>query len=140
MKANVPLGASAEVSLKASPETLASYVGSGGLDVFSTPWMIALMERAAAAAAEPCLDSAFTTVGISVDVRHLAGTPPGATVKAVAKLISADGARLTFEVRAEDPWGLIGEGRHERMIVDADRFLGRVSGRASGAPGNEEGR
>ncbi len=140
MKVQIPPGASAEVTLEASPETLASHVGSGGLDVFSTPWMIALMERAAAKAAEPYLDPASTTVGTAVDVRHLAGTPPGATVRAAAKLLSADGGRLVFEVRAEDRWGLIGEGRHERMIVDVYRFLGRVSGRASGAPGNGEGR
>lgn len=140
MRVNVPRGASAEVSLEASPETLASHVGSGGLDVFSTPWMIALMERAAAKAVLPFLDPSDTTVGTAVDIRHLAGTPPGAIVRATARLLSVEGRRLVFEVRAEDRWGLVGEGRHERMIVDVDKFLGRVSGRASGAPGNAEGR
>lgn len=140
MRFSVPDGVGAEVSAEASPETLASHVGSGGLDVFSTPWMIALMERAAAKAAEPYLDPSCTTVGTAVDVRHLAGTPPGATVSATARLLSSDGRRLVFEVRAWDRWGVVGEGRHERMIVDIGKFLGRVSERASGAPGNPEGR
>lgn len=137
---SVPEGACAEVTAAASPETLASCVGSGGLDVFSTPWMIALMERAAAKAAQQYLDPASTTVGTSVDVRHLAGTPPGAMVRATARLVSSEGRRLVFEVRAEDARGLIGEGRHERMVVDVERFLGRVSERASGAAGKTEGR
>lgn len=64
------------------------------------------------------LDPSDTTVALAVDIRHLAGTPPGEIVRATARLLSAEGRRLVSEVRAEDRRGLVGDGRHERMIVD----------------------
>jgi fluoroacetyl-CoA thioesterase len=105
---------------------LASTVGSGGLEVFSTPALIALMENAARAAVEPLLPSDQTTVGVRVDIRHLAPSPPGEPVRARAELIEVDGRRLVFQVEAFDSRDQIGAGTHERMVVDPARLLARA--------------
>lgn len=137
---DIPAGSSAVEVMVATPRTLASSVGSGGLDVFSTPAMIALMERAAVSAAAPFLGSGRTTVGTKLDVRHTAATVPGTMVTAEAVLLRSEGRRLEFAVRAFDPSGTIGEGFHERVVVDTARFLDRAATRASACPGDEEGR
>ena len=106
---------------------LASAVGSGGLDVFSTPSLIALMEHAARNAVEHLLAADQLTVGTRIDVRHLAATPLGAPVRARAELIEVAGRRLIFRVEAFDPEEKIGEGTHERVIVDPARLLARAA-------------
>jgi fluoroacetyl-CoA thioesterase len=106
---------------------LASSVGSGGLDVFSTPSLIALMENAARAAVEPLVPADQTTVGVRVDVRHLAASAPGEQIHARAELTEVDGRRLVFHVEAFDAHEKIGEGLHERMVVDPARLLARAT-------------
>jgi predicted thioesterase len=106
--------------------TLASQVGSGSLDVLATPSLIALMEQAACDAIHRHLPGGQTTVGVRIDVRHLAPTPPGIQISARAELVEVDGRRLVFRVEAFDAHEKIGEGVHERAIVDADRLLGRA--------------
>jgi predicted thioesterase len=113
----------------ADNDSLASTVGSGGLPVFSTPAMIALMERAAARAVEPFLCEGRITVGSMIDVRHLAASPPGAEITATAVLEGIEGRRLLFRVSASDGSGMIGEGTHGRVIVDIERFMRRVAER-----------
>lgn len=110
---------------------VASAVGSGGLDVFSTPSMIALMENAARSAVESVLAPDQTTVGVHVHVRHLAATPAGDQVRARAELIELDGRRLIFRVEAFDTHEKIGEGTHERMVVDPARLLARAKAKRS---------
>ncbi|MGI9144956.1 MAG: thioesterase family protein [Chloroflexota bacterium] len=105
---------------------LASTVGSGGLEVFSSPALIALMENAARAAVEALLPAQQTTVGVRVDVRHLAPSPAGEHVRARAELTEVDGRRLVFHVEAFDTHEKIGEGTHERMVVDPARLLARA--------------
>ena len=105
---------------------LASTLGSGGLEVFSTPSLIALMENAARCAVEPLLPADRSTVGVRVDVRHLTPSPPGEQVRARAELIEVDGRRLVFRVEAFDSHEKIGEGTHERMVVDPARLLARA--------------
>jgi fluoroacetyl-CoA thioesterase len=106
---------------------LASTLGSGSLDVLGTPAMIALMERAAVACVGESLAAGTTTVGIHIDVRHLAPTPAGIAVTARAELLEVAERRLTFRVTASDGAETIGEGRHERAIVDAARLLARAA-------------
>ena len=106
---------------------LASTVGSGGLDVLATPALIALMEHAARNAVEPHLPADQTTVGVHIDVRHLAASPLGAQVRVRAELIELSGRRLIFRVEAFDAHEKIGEGTHERAIVDPARLLSRAS-------------
>ena len=104
-------------------ENTAAYVGAGGVEVFATPMMIALMEQAAWQSVANNLDPGYVTVGTSVNVRHLAATPIGQRVRAIAELMQIDGRRLVFNVEAYDENQKIGEGQHERFIVNLDRFL-----------------
>jgi fluoroacetyl-CoA thioesterase len=103
--------------------------GSGSVPVFSTPRLVALLEEAAVHATAGRLDPGETTVGTRVDVVHLAATPVGDRVHAEARLETIDGRRLAFTVAAFDSSGKIGEGRHERIIVNEQRFLERVRNR-----------
>lgn len=105
----------------------ASAVGSGGLDVFATPSMVALMENAAMNAVAPYLPEGSTTVGSEINVVHNRPTGIGTTVYATAELLSIEGRKLVFKVRAEDSAGAIGEGGHVRYIVDVERFLSKLN-------------
>jgi fluoroacetyl-CoA thioesterase len=120
-----------ESSTTVDDSKLASTVGSGGLEVFSTPSLIALMENAARSAVESLLPADQTTVGVRVDVRHLAASPRGEQVRARAELVEVDGRRLVFHVEAFDSHERIGEGTHERMVVDPARLLARAEAKRS---------
>ncbi len=88
--------------------------------------MVALMESAAVAAIESLLPEGKTSVGIALDVKHLAATPPGQQVRARAEVIEVDGRKVTFRVQAWDERERIGEGTHTRFVIDVARFLQRV--------------
>lgn len=107
-------------------ENTAAAFGCGSLEVFSTPAMIALMEGAAVACVDEALEPGQTTVGTLVEIRHQAATPVGMTIKAQAHLTEVKGRKLVFEITASDDKEVIGEGRHERYIVDAQRFLAKA--------------
>lgn len=101
-------------------------LGSGDMAVFATPAMIALMENAAMLAVAQHLPEGSTTVGAMMSSSHVKPTAPGREVKATAVLKEVDGRKLTFEVRAEDENGVIGEGTHIRYIVDRNKFLSKL--------------
>ena len=105
----------------------AKALGSGGLDVLSTPKLIALMENAALLSARPYLEEGSDTVGTLLNVKHLAATPVGMTVRAEAELIEIDRRRLVFSVKAWDEVELVGEGTHERFIVDMEKFTNKCN-------------
>jgi len=107
-------------------ELTAARQGSGTVAVFGTPALVALMEEAAVAAVAGHLTSDRTSVGIRIDVRHLAATPVGMRVRVRAELEEVDGRTLTFRVQAWDETELVGEGIHERVIVTESRFMERV--------------
>ncbi|MEZ0394357.1 MAG: thioesterase family protein [Desulfurococcaceae archaeon] len=94
--------------------------------VLATPAMIAFMEYVALKCVEPYLQPGQTTVGVLVNVRHLNPSPEGSTVDVEAELVAVEGRRLTFKVVARLGNVLIGEGTHERYVVDVDKFLARV--------------
>ena len=102
---------------------VASAVGSGTLEVFSTPMMAALMEAAASECLQPYLAPGQTSVGSFLKVAHLSPTPVGLIVNATATITAVDKNKVTFEVIASDEKGIIGSGEHVRHIVDADQFL-----------------
>lgn len=108
-------------------ENTAAAVGAGGVEVFGTPMMIALMENAAWKAVAEHLDPGYVTVGTVVNIRHLAATPLGQKVRASAELTEVDGRRLVFRVTAYDEKQKIGEGQHERFIVHLERFLDKMN-------------
>lgn len=116
-------GLTGEMTTTVVHENTAAHVGAGGVEVFATPMMIALMENASWKAVADYLDEGYVTVGTLVNVRHLAATPLGQQVRATAKLIEIDGRRLVFQVEAYDEQKKIGEGQHERFIVNLDRFM-----------------
>lgn len=120
-------GIKGEATTTVVHENTAAAVGAGGVEVFGTPMMVALMENAAWAAVAKELDDGHVTVGTVVNVKHLAATPLGQRVRATAELIEIDGRRLVFRVEAHDEKQKIGEGLHERFIVNLERFLGRIS-------------
>ncbi len=109
-----------------TPDRCAGAVGSGELDVFATPSMIALIEETAWRSVAPYLQPGEGTVGTALDVRHLAATPVGLKVVCETELTLTDRRRLVFTVRVYDPFGLVGEGTHERFVIQYDRFMKKV--------------
>lgn len=107
-------------------EHTAPFVGSGKVRVLATPVMINLFEAAALACCEHLLPEGHQSLGIHLDVRHIAATPVGMEVNATAELVKVDGRTLTFRVEARDARELIGDGTHERVIVNVERFDLRV--------------
>ena len=107
-------------------ENTATAVGSGVLEVFATPCMLALMEKTACDSIIPYLDEGWGSVGTRVDIKHVAATPIGMTVRCESELTEVDGRRLAFTVKAYDDAGLIGEGTHERFLVDNEKFQGKA--------------
>ncbi len=107
-------------------EHTAPFVGSGKVRVLATPVMINLFEAAALACCEQHLPPGHQSLGIHLDVRHIAATPVGMRVTATAELVKIDGRKLTFRVEAHDERELIGDGLHERVVVNVERFDERV--------------
>ena len=107
-------------------EMLARNVGSGLVRVFATAMMIALIEKAAVYSVEPFLEPGQGTVGTHVDVSHCSATPLGMKVWAETELVGIDRRKLVFKVAAYDERGLIGEGRHERFIIDNRKFQAKA--------------
>ena len=105
----------------------AKEMGSGSLEVFSTPALVALMEMASVNCISGCLEEGKTTVGIFINVNHSSPTPLGMTVGAESELICIDGRRLVFKITAFDMSGIVGSATHERMIVDADKLMEKAN-------------
>ena len=104
-------------------ELTAAYWADGGVAVFSTPAMIGLMEVASAKAVHGHLPEGTNTVGVEVNIRHLAATPIGMKVRATGELIEVNNNRLVFKVEAYDEEKKIGEGTHTRYLIDQTRFM-----------------
>jgi fluoroacetyl-CoA thioesterase len=122
-------GLTGEASVTVTDDLTAAALGSGSVDAFSTPALIALLEAAAIDALKGRLPEGQTTVGVGLNVRHLAATPVGMTVNVTATLKEIDGRRLVFDVEAWDAVERIGAGTHERFIVDRARFEERLRGK-----------
>ncbi len=119
----LPIGLKGQAETTVNEQNTAAAMGSGLLPVFATPAMLALMENAAATSVQPYLGEGEGTVGTRLEVSHLAATPIGLAVRAESELVAVDRRKLTFTVRA---WGgeeLIGEGTHQRFVIDNARFL-----------------
>jgi len=113
-------------STEVSSDNVASAVGSGSLNVFSTPMMIALMEQAACNALSEFMHEDDTTVGTLVNVSHLAASVVGKMITAKATVISIDGRKISFEVSASDGDNEIGNGSHVRFIVNKEKFMSKI--------------
>ena len=123
-------GLEGSVDLTVGEEHTAPSVGSGAIHVLGTPVMINLMEAAALAAAEHLLPAGHQSLGIHLDVSHIAATPVGMKVRATAEVTAVEGNRIKFRVEAHDEADMIGEGTHERVVVNVERFDKRVRQKA----------
>ena len=122
----VDLGIKGRQETTVTAANVAMNVGSGVVKVFATPMMIALIEKAAVLSVEPFLESGQSSVGTKINVSHVAATPEGMKVWAETELIEIDRRRLVFKVAAYDERGLIGEGTHERFIIDVEKFQAKA--------------
>lgn len=113
--------------LMVTPELSAKHIGSGSVMVFATPMMVALMEKTCRLSVSGYLDKGFETVGTMLNVSHCAATPVGMEVWCESELIEIDRRRLVFKVACYDKAGLIGEGTHERFIIDEAKFQAKVN-------------
>lgn len=112
-------------------ELTARSMGSGDLEVYATPAMVALMEGTAADSVKSELDEGKGSVGTSIKIKHLAATPIGMRVRCESELIKASGRGLVFRVAAFDEKDKIGEGTHERFIISNDKFQSKANSKLS---------
>ncbi len=131
MNPNLEPGLVGEASAVVTETETAQAIGSGDVPVLGTPALVALLEQAAVNAIAGRLDPGLTTVGVQIDVRHLAATPGGATVRARATLTAVKGRSLTFHLVAHDEVEQVAEGAHRRVIVDRARFVHKANAKRS---------
>ena len=122
----IELGIRGRQETTVTPANIATNVGSGKVQVFSTPMMIALIEKAAVLSIDPFLENGQSSVGTHINVSHIAATPMGMRVWAETEVIEIDRRRVTFSVKAYDERGLIGEGTHDRFIIDVEKFQSKA--------------
>lgn len=122
------IGFSAISEVVVSSENTAIALGSGDLEVFATPAMVALMENAAMKAVAPTLDEGATSVGTQISVSHIKASGIGATIIAGATITAVEGRKITLTVEAREDGVLIGEGQHTRFVVDREKFMQKVRG------------
>jgi len=125
--ANIPIGTSGEEKLLVTSEVAINFLGAEGARVLSTPHMIGYMERTCRNLVLPLLDPGHDTVGTHVNVYHRAAAPMGATVTFRAEVIKAGEKRVDFRVEAWDETEKIGEGTHERAIINVAKFATRMA-------------
>ncbi|MEM1618814.1 MAG: thioesterase family protein [Desulfurococcaceae archaeon] len=122
----IPLGVVCSEEFLIGEEHIAKHVGSGNVRVLSTPSMIAFMERTSMNCVQRYLPEGYTTVGVLVNVKHVNPAPVGSTIRVESRIVLREGRKLVFEVKAYYGDLLIGEGVHERFIVNTEKFIDKV--------------
>jgi fluoroacetyl-CoA thioesterase len=125
--ANIPVGTKGERTLLVTSEVAIDFLGMGGARVLSTPHMIGYMERTCRDTVLPLLENGYDTVGTQVTVAHLAAAPMGMTVTFKAEVTGVQDRRVLFRVEAFDEKEKIGEGTHERAIINVAKFTTRLA-------------
>ncbi len=131
---SLTLGLTREETFQVEEQHTAYHIGSGDERVLGTPWMISFMERVSNRLVNEYLPEGIMSVGIHVDVRHLAATPVNATIRVRAKITNLESRRVTLAVEAWDSLDKIGEGQHTRALVERQRFLEKVMGKGNLKP------
>lgn len=126
-QSNIETGLKGKKEEVVTKEKSAAAVGSGLLDVYATPSMIALMEHTASTTIQPLLAASENSVGSEVHIFHIKPTPIGMKVTCEAEVIEVSGRKVTFKVTAYDEKGEIGNGKHARFIIDTDKFMKKLS-------------
>ena len=124
---NIPIGTKGEQKILVTSEVAIDFLGQEGTRVLSTPHMIGYMERTCRDTVLPLLDTGYDTVGTQVNVWHLAASPIGFVVTFTAEVTSVKDRRLQFRVEARDEKEMIGEGTHERAIINVAKFATRLA-------------
>ena len=132
MAQEIRTGLSHEVRDAVTAANTAKAMGSGCLEVFATPAMCCLMEKAASDLMDSLLDEGSTSVGTALNIAHSAATPVGMQVRAVAEITGVEGRRISFKVAAVDEAGKIGCGTHERFIVFKEKFQQKADSKLEG--------
>ncbi|MBQ2971023.1 MAG: thioesterase family protein [Ruminococcus sp.] len=115
------------LTIKVTDDKTAKVMGSGTLDVFATPSMVALMEQTAAESVQPHLEDGVTSVGTKINVEHLSADPVGIEVTCESTLTEVDNRRLCFEIVATDKHGIVGKAYHERFLIKAESFMQKTN-------------
>ena len=125
---SIPIAEGEKIELKTRVKDTdtARIYGSGLLDVYSTPAMVALMEKASMELVQPFLEEGFGTVGISLDIRHMKSVSVGEEIKCISIFTGREGNQLTFEVKVLRETDTVGEGIHKRYIIDEKRFPSKI--------------
>ena len=126
---DIKIGTIFKKEITVTENLLAVNVGSGDVSVYATPMMLALMEEVSAKCLQGFLDDGMTSVGTSISSSHVAATPMRMIVEASAKIIAVDGRKVSFAISASDEKGVIGEGSHERFIVNLEKFNQKAVGK-----------
>ena len=127
LKELIQPGMTLERTFVVKAQHLATHLGSGGVSVLATPYMIAFMEGVSHSLLEQVLPEGYSSVGTHVDIRHLAPTPLGSTVRVQTEVLAVDGNLVKFNVQAWDEREQIGSGLHERAVIEIARFQRRVN-------------
>lgn len=122
----IETGIKGYAELRVTPEVTAREVGSGAVEVFATPMMIALVEKACSLSVKPFLEEGQETVGTLVNAAHTAASPLGADIRCESILTEIDRRRLVFRFTVYDNAGVVGEGTHERFIIDREKFMSKA--------------
>lgn len=120
------IGIKGKIEIIVNMDKTAKKVGSGNLEVFATPAMIALIEETSWKSVNEFLDKGQATVGTKLDISHLSATPIGMKVRCETELIEVDNKKLVFKAKVYDEKGLIGEGSHERFIINEEKFMSKT--------------
>ena len=126
MKPTLQPGIGGEARHRVVSQNLLSSLMPGAPAVFATPWMLCVMETAAAEAIAPHLDAGEASVGYGFEFQHLAPTPAGMTVVATAEVLKVEGNMVTLSIEAHDDQEVIGRGTHVRAVIDLERFNRRI--------------
>ena len=115
------------ITIKVTQDKTAKVLGSGTLDVFATPAMVALMEQTAAESVQPHLDEGITSVGTKINVEHLSADPVGIELTCESELTEIDNRRLVFDIVVYDKHGVVGKAHHERFLIKAESFMSKTN-------------
>lgn len=127
MNTRINIDEKAEVTTTVRDSDTALSYGSGLLEVYSTPAMVAFMEKTSMDLVQPFLDKGFGTVGISINIKHLKAVPKGEKITCTSLITGQEGNKISFEVMVFHGTELVGSGEHQRYIIDEKRFLAKLS-------------
>ena len=136
MKGVPKIGLTGERRFTVESQHAIAFTEGGMPAVLSTPSLVGFLETTARLALAECLEEGENSVGIEIEVRHLAPTPPGQTVVCLARVIHVDGSRIAFQLEARDEQEIVARGYHRRQVVRVASFARRLAAKAQGAPGS----